>query len=33
MRDLDEHFALARRFDVDLDDFEGFARPERNGST
>jgi hypothetical protein len=33
VRDLDEHFPFTRRFDIDLDDLEGFAGPERNGST
>lgn len=33
MRDLHQHLALAGRFDVDLDDFEGLARRKRNSST
>ena len=33
MRDLDEHFALAGRLDVDLDDFQRLTRPEGNCCT
>ncbi len=31
--DLDQHFALLRRRDIDLDDLQRFASGEGNGST
>ena len=30
IRDPDKHLALARRLDVDLDDFQWLSRPEGN---
>ena len=33
IRDPDKHLALARRLDVDLDDFQWLSRPEGNCCT